>query len=91
MGWFNFKYKASDRDFHMLFDVLVERLTKDKLSFLQYRHSRFGLVSCRGSEFHNPLVCDSNIVEWMLMSMDYAVVDVLNFCLEVGVFDFLMD
>lgn len=42
----------------MLFDVLVERLTKDKLSFLQYWHSRFGLVSCRvhGSEFHNPLV-----------------------------------
>ena len=25
------------------------------------------------------------------MSMDYAVIDVLNFCLEVGVFDFLMD
>ena len=36
-------------------------------------------------------MCDSNIVEWMPMSMDYAVIDVLNFCLEVGVFDFLMD
>lgn len=48
-------------------------------------------VDISWSLLQSPLVCHSYIVEWMLMSMDYAIVDALNFSLKVGVFNILMD